>query len=1033
MLQRLQAAHQVAGLVERLGHAVAAGLPDRLLRRPQLLLQVADVAADLVLERLGGLRRAAADQALRVADLLLELVVPDAVRGFRQTAGGVALLAPELGRRGVDLPLQVRDLGLHGVLALHQPLQFLHPLLVVRHRLQAVDPGGNLALLVGQPVGAAQRLLDVALQAPGLLVRQPVLHVAQPVERGARLGEAQVVGVGRRAAHRVRRLLQPARGVHHLRRAHLAREALQPARGLLRLLGQRALPGAAALGALLPARPPALPLGLALLAAGQLAQALHQLVDGIVRRLLLAALHRLVLVLQLVELQLEQVREVLRRLVAAGAATAAAHAHRHHDLFVRLLRTLEELQRTLLGRQRPVGILALQLGLGLQHGFGGLRQQLGDGAEFRIGRHDAAVHAAQQRLDLLAQAALGEGQEDEVLAVLLVAVVLPVADDVERAGHDLALRLGQRPRIGVRAAAGPAHGAALRLRHAKVPAERADLDEVQVALDVAVRLGEVAVGGAGVVRDEVARLQAELLHEEGVSRRHLLQPAGAAVEELHRLLGAAVGRVDEVQRQQAEVVVGARLDEHLLDGAGGRVAPRRDEHHRRGLVGQHVDGVLRRRGHELAVGRLQLDAVEALLLDHEARRQAAVGLHGQRTAVVLVQHQLARLGGQRGERPQAHLRALQHGDVAAALHELRIEPRVLGKDVLQLQPVDVRQVDDVERVARRLHPGRLDEVVRAGLQVEQQHLEVFGLVHRHEREPLELAAVSGAHEQVHGLRVEADEPRGDGLVGAAGHGGVARGHVDAVRAGRLDVAGRQQERADPVPQVVGTEQQQQDGAGGRGRQQAGRAGELLLLDVAPHVGVAHLLDGRFDEAAHDLRRVVEPGGALALLGLLHGAQQRGLQRRLMLLQVERHALVRDAPRHRPDEQPPAGGNQHQVGHDAERDDGGRTEPVQLQPERRGEEGPQRRGDQDREAAHGHAQAPAVPDVPDNAEHLVATAGELRFVGRHPPGPFMPARVSPSRAPAWTTGSIQQFPRPAGRRQRPGDTTRSPAAAPGPPG
>ena len=129
--------------------------------------------------------------------------------------------------------------------------------------------------------------------------------------------------------------------------------------------------------------------------------------------------------------------------------------HRHHDLFVRLFRTLEVLQRTLLGRQRPVGILALQLGLGLQHGFGGLRQQLGDGPEFRIGRHDAAVHATQQRLDLLAQAALGEGQEDEVLAVLLVAVVLPVADDVERAGDDLALRLGQRP-LGSASAPPPA-------------------------------------------------------------------------------------------------------------------------------------------------------------------------------------------------------------------------------------------------------------------------------------------------------------------------------------------------------------------------------------------------------------------------------------------------------------------------------------------------------------------------------------------------------------------------------------------------
>ena len=144
---------------------------------------------------------------------------------------------------------------------------------------------------------------------------------------------------------------------------------------------------------------------------------------------------------------------------------------------------------------------------------------------------------------------------------------------------------------------------------------------------------------------------------------------------------AAVDRVDQLEILHAEVVFGVRLDEHFLDRRRGGVAARLGDRHRRRLIGQHVDRVLRRRRHALARRRVELDAVEAVLLGLERRRQRAVGRHRQaapsacrRTRICPPRAVIV------GMTLDPHFGALEHGDVAAVLDLARREPGV-GREV----------------------------------------------------------------------------------------------------------------------------------------------------------------------------------------------------------------------------------------------------------------------------------------------------------------------------------------------------------------
>src|SRR5687767_4805339 len=123
-------------------------------------------------------------------------------------------------------------------------------------------------------------------------------------------------------------------------------------------------------------------------------------------------------------------------------------------------------------------------------------------------------------------------QRGEVLAKSVRRHCLAIAIDVERARDDLTLTFRELARIFTTAAA-----SLFRLTIGLI--ERADAHEVNVRL----RFLTVAavVARARVIRDQVARLELQLLEEERVPGAHFAQPLAPRVQG-DRLLRAAVHR-----------------------------------------------------------------------------------------------------------------------------------------------------------------------------------------------------------------------------------------------------------------------------------------------------------------------------------------------------------------------------------------------------------------------------------------------------------------------------------------------------------
>ena len=145
------------------------------------------------------------------------------------------------------------------------------------------------------------------------------LRFLETLERGRRLCCRRRIAVGRRPPHRIGGIAQLLRRLREVGSVLLTRQLLQPPRRLFDLFRQRTLVAVRAAALLAGQRTLPLPLGFLLLAPGQLAELLHQLVHLLIGVLLLGALCRLALVGDLVQLHLEQIGELLRR-----------HSARHH-------------------------------------------------------------------------------------------------------------------------------------------------------------------------------------------------------------------------------------------------------------------------------------------------------------------------------------------------------------------------------------------------------------------------------------------------------------------------------------------------------------------------------------------------------------------------------------------------------------------------------------------------------------------------------------------------------------------------------
>ena len=262
--------------------------------------------------------------------------------------------------------------------------------------------------------------MHVALGAPGLVLLQPALGLPQPLEGRSGLTGGVGIAAGRRSAHGVGRLLHLPRRFLQIRTVLFSRQPLQSPRRFLGLLRERALlrGAAGAVAAALLERTQPLPRRFLLLPPRQLLQLLEQLVDLAVAALLLRLIGRLVAAGHLLELLLEDLGELLLLRAPAAAATAAGLLLNADLLFVFLFRLLQNLQRLVLGRQRPIRAHGRELAFGLLHRLDRLRQQLRDLLERRIALNELAVQTREQPFDLLAQPRLRQSDDRRALAQL---------------------------------------------------------------------------------------------------------------------------------------------------------------------------------------------------------------------------------------------------------------------------------------------------------------------------------------------------------------------------------------------------------------------------------------------------------------------------------------------------------------------------------------------------------------------------------------------------------------------------------------
>ena len=285
------------------------------------LAQLVDAAGDV---GLGGVHvvlvAAPADQLTRVAHLVAQAVVANRARGLGHLAGCGLLVARRVARGAIELPFQLAELLLEHVLLLVDLTALLRALRRAGRR-QLLRLLGDLLLPARDVVGLRLGLLDVALGALRLPALQAALGLAQPLERGLRLGRRVGVAASRRLAHRIGGLAHLPRRVGQVLPLLFTRQAFQPACGLFHLFGQRPLLGVAGAAAatataaalLLSAfeRTAPLPLGFLLLPARQLLQLLQQLVHLAVAFLLHRLVGRLVAAGHLVQLLVEDVGQFL--------------------------------------------------------------------------------------------------------------------------------------------------------------------------------------------------------------------------------------------------------------------------------------------------------------------------------------------------------------------------------------------------------------------------------------------------------------------------------------------------------------------------------------------------------------------------------------------------------------------------------------------------------------------------------------------------------------------------------------------------
>src|SRR5690606_6194843 len=277
---------------------------------------------------------------------------------FLEAPRCIALIVARGTGEAVDLLLELGDLLHLLFLLLDQPARLFRAL-CARHALKTVHTLGDRALLACELLRAVECLLCLLFQRFTLAPLQPPARLFQFVQCGVRVRRVAAARIRRAPPHLVRGLLHLTRDFGEARLLRFTRQPLQLPRRLLRLLSQLTLTlrtAAATLLVLPHRRLLAQSLVLLLLATCKLTQPLERGIDFVLVLclLLFAALHRFVLVAQLVTLQLEQVGQILRvrRPAATTAAAALLLIERDLHLAEQRLGTLQLLERPLLGAER---------------------------------------------------------------------------------------------------------------------------------------------------------------------------------------------------------------------------------------------------------------------------------------------------------------------------------------------------------------------------------------------------------------------------------------------------------------------------------------------------------------------------------------------------------------------------------------------------------------------------------------------------------------------------------------------------------
>ena len=200
--ERLGVSREVARALDRVRPARLPHAPRGLRRLRQRLAQLIDVDANLRLEVARELfGRAPLGRPLRVADLLLQLVLADAVGRFGELPRDVLGVLGGLVGHPVELLLQARHLLLERVLALAHHLRAPDP--IGAGIGQVVDILGDVLLLARDLLCLPERVLDVAAGAVALRALQLALRLAQPLGGRGRLPLCAAVTVARGPTHRI--------------------------------------------------------------------------------------------------------------------------------------------------------------------------------------------------------------------------------------------------------------------------------------------------------------------------------------------------------------------------------------------------------------------------------------------------------------------------------------------------------------------------------------------------------------------------------------------------------------------------------------------------------------------------------------------------------------------------------------------------------------------------------------------------------------------------------------------------------------